>query len=643
LRHAANSPIFMKFPFIVNFTEKLSLKILWLSIGLYVFVFSSYSYFKFISFSYFDFDLAVHAQALWNIIHGSSESSILGINFLGNHAHFISFLIAPIYFIAPHPLTLLFLQTLSLGLSAYPIYLIARKALDYRWATAIAVIYLCYPALGYVNLFEFHPTAFATLFLGFTLYYFYTKNFSKFLIFAFLSMICQENIPLAIIALGLYALFIRRTLKWVLVPIVAGTLYFLLCVKVFLPYFNSNTIQFSILYSHLGNSPQEILKTIFFDPVKMLLLIFSPEKIFYFFEVFGPLGFLPFFSPLSLLISLPFFLQHLLSQRPNEVTLYFHYMAEIIPLIFFAFILGIQKLLKRGAFQGRQKILIGSLAALILSFNIFLGPQTQSSNGLKYLHQSTFDRQKEQILSLIPPGASVAATFEFLPRLTSRKELYSLHHIYDAKYTLSTKPYEIPGNIQYLLLDAADQMTFSSFYGAASYRNLQNFLQQDPWGAIEIKNTVVLWKKNANSVYDPHSVLKTAPGPQYPLHENIGKDLIFLGYDVNDIGGDQIYLTLYWQCINKISDDIDIIFDIVDRNGTIDQRLIHPAGYRIFPTQSWQPGQWIKEDHVLLTPKNYRRDKLSVEIGFSSFFSKKSYDISDHTFGRIPLTGTKVK
>jgi len=55
--------------------------------------------------------------------------------------------------------------------------------------------------------------------------------------------------------------------------------------------------------------------------------------------------FLSFLSPLHLLPSLPLFMQHLLSNRPQETNISFHYAAELIPFIILAFIFGVRKLL----------------------------------------------------------------------------------------------------------------------------------------------------------------------------------------------------------------------------------------------------------------------------------------------------------
>src|ERR1700686_1111558 len=92
----------------------------------YVIWFFSWCALKFHFFLYDDFDLAIHDQIFWNILHGRIFNSILGVDFLGNHAHFISFLTAPFYALFPHPLSLLFLETVFLAAGVFPLFALAR-------------------------------------------------------------------------------------------------------------------------------------------------------------------------------------------------------------------------------------------------------------------------------------------------------------------------------------------------------------------------------------------------------------------------------------------------------------------------------------------------------------------------------------
>jgi uncharacterized membrane protein len=78
-------------------------------------------------------DLAVFDQVLWNTIHGRFMESTLSLarcvphSFFGDHFSPALLLILPLYFVFPHPETLLVVQTVALALGVWPIYLLARS------------------------------------------------------------------------------------------------------------------------------------------------------------------------------------------------------------------------------------------------------------------------------------------------------------------------------------------------------------------------------------------------------------------------------------------------------------------------------------------------------------------------------------
>ena len=120
---------------------------------------------KFVHYGYTDFDLAVHAQSVHGILHGRFQSSILGVPFLGNHMVLILFLLAPLYAVFSSPLLLLHMQTICLASGAWPIYRLARQELPTPWAIWLSLLYLVYPPLVLMNLYEFHPIALASALL----------------------------------------------------------------------------------------------------------------------------------------------------------------------------------------------------------------------------------------------------------------------------------------------------------------------------------------------------------------------------------------------------------------------------------------------------------------------------------------------
>ncbi|MFH1656072.1 MAG: DUF2079 domain-containing protein [Candidatus Omnitrophota bacterium] len=629
---------------IINISEKASFNILRLLIVSYIISFFAISFLKFDSFAYFDYDLAYFNQIVWNILHGSIYSSIIGLVFLGVHVQLIWFLIAPLYALAPHPLTLLFLQSLALGLGAYPLYLLGKKILGHKWALLISFLYLFYPALGHMNLFEFHSTAFATLFLLFMLYYFHNDRFGLFMLFLTLSVFCQENITLVAFGMGIYALLKRKKPKWIVLPIAVFGIYFWFCLTKIMPYFNENTIQFNFLYNHLGKSVSDIVINIFRYPIQFINLIFEKHKVIYLIQLFGPLSFIPLLSPLSLLIALPLFAQHLLSSRATQVMIYYHYTAEIIPFIFLAFIFAIKNLQRLRWFKRKQFIFGIWLLVVSIGFNLYLGPHFRLfQQAVKVFNKDDCDLQKELFLSKIPKGAPVVATFEFLSHLPHRKELYSFHHQYTGYYTLSKRPYRLPDTVRYALLDFNDRLTFRSFYSLENYKNIQRLLNNSNWAVTEVKDTIVLFEKDVESKYVLYSIVPKRPRPNNTSSTIVNRDIKLLGYDLRESKDNFIHIIFYWQSLNQTQNDINVFFDFIDERNKVAHRSIRPICYRIFPTNAWQPGQFISEEVYLSVPSYLLSGRYSLAMGFFDYATRKIYKAnpSDNS-GRINITTIEI-
>jgi len=614
--------------------------LLWLLVSGYIFYFSLICAIKFNTFAYKDFDLAVHALSAWNILHGSFFNSILGIPYLGNHMHIIMLFLIPIFAIAPHPLTLLFLQSMALGLGALPLYYLSRRILNENWALVISSVYLFFPALGYTNLFEFHPTVFATLFLTLTLYYYMQNSFIKCCVFMGLSMLCQENIPLAIIMFGVLALFNRREKKWIVAPMVMGVVYLVLALKT-ISHLNPNTIQFFVLYKHFGNNPVEAILNVLSKPSLFFSTLLRPQAFTYLFHTFLPVLFIPFVSPSILLPATPLFLQHLLSGRPSELTIGFHYLAEIIPFIFVSFIYGIKRMVNKG-YVTHERFLKISLMATVLLSNIYLGPHFAVLRQFFIPHRQDYlTPYKNECVKSILPHSSVVATFEFLPHLTHRSQLYSLHHIYMGFYTLSSKRYMLPESPDTALIDFQDTLTFKGFYHYDNYKNLQQFLSQDKWEVEDFLEGIVLFKKGNSLSCQLSQMIQSPQKDQYRNTViNIGNEIVLLEFDRVSKSKDICEITFYWKSLKRTDKDINIFLDIVDKYDTLIQRKFLPIGYRIFPTQSWNEGEVFKDTFRIKIPVESPGSHYRLKIGFFDFRNGMLCKIVGFTdgLGRVVLT-----
>ena len=103
------------------------------------------------------------------------------------------------------PETLLVLQSFVLALAVLPIYKLAK---DYAGGKIVglvfAVAYLMFPAIHFVNLYDFHVQAFLPLFFAYAIYYITKENWPRYFLFVFLSLMCEEHAAQIVFFIGVY-------------------------------------------------------------------------------------------------------------------------------------------------------------------------------------------------------------------------------------------------------------------------------------------------------------------------------------------------------------------------------------------------------------------------------------------------------
>lgn len=600
-----------------SFLDRYSILMLSFLTAAYILYFYFICVLRYRAFNYADFDLAVHAQTVYNMLHGSIQSSILGIPFLGNHLNFILFLIAPIYALFSTSLTLLFFQALFVGLGVIPLFLLAGQVLDKKFALLFCILYLVYPAVPFIIQYEFHPVSFIIFFLLFMFYFFEKSRFIPFLCVMFLSLLCKENISLGIFFFGLYVLFFRkRSWKWSIVPLAVSLLWLIIGINI-LHSFNQGTIDFNYIYSHIGKTMPEVVINIFRHPGITSRYIFAQEDKKFLFQLFFPLGFLSLLSPKVLFISLPFLLQQLLSIRLEDHTIEYHYVAKLIPFLFISAIYGLKSALKVRFINRYKVMLMGFLliATAISNFHFGLLPKIPEYFFSRYTMKD-ISYIKQEFVDRIPRDSSVVATFEFLPKLSQRKDVYSFHTAYTGKYTLSKRDYILPEDIEYALINFDDYLTFTGFYLSEQYKRLQDFFAGDKWGLIAIADSIGLFKKGEKTNLSLYQILEeatTLSSTRFLIEDNI----IALGYNIenkNVAAGDVVHLSFLWECLQETEKDYGIAFALVDKEGKLLHQYNHPICYRIYPTFAWKKGDIIKENIWVFVPSKAKTKEAQIKM-----------------------------
>jgi hypothetical protein len=111
----------------------------------------------------------------------------------------------------------------------------------------------------------------------------------------------------------------------------------------------------------------------------------------------------------------------------------------------------------------------------------------------------------------------------------------------------------------------------------------------------------------------------TAPPPiQHPRQEILGQQIRFLGYDLRyppyEPGG-QIYLTLYWQALDRIDEDYTVFTHLLDSEGRLRAQKDNPPVNGLLPTSAWEVGEIIQDRYIIPLSPDLPPDDYRLEIG----------------------------
>ncbi len=416
----------------------------------YSIYFTTASFLRYDNFYTGRFDLGNMDQAVWNTIHGRIFQTTDGITIvsrLSSHADFILILISPLYKIWADPRMLLILQSVVLSLGSVFVFKISNMVLKNKNAALIfSLAFLFNPLMQYTNLYDFHAVTLATTLLLGTFYFFMKKNYLWFVIFAILAGLTKEEIWPAIAFFGIYTIFHEAVMilrkkhklksKNTLINLFFGfsvasvSLYiFYYIIWIAIPQARGGGNHFALsYYSDFGGSPFEVIKNVIFSPLKVLEILTTKARLVYIGQLFAPLGFLSFLSPVIILFALPDLSINLLSQDAGLYQIYYQYTAAITPFIFISAIFGFKNLVKWFPKKNVSKFLIIliSITAIISAYAYGPLPGAMHPN-IDMFTKPLKDRKLIQtFISGIPTRYKVAATNNLGSHLSRRQNVYTI-------------------------------------------------------------------------------------------------------------------------------------------------------------------------------------------------------------------------
>jgi uncharacterized membrane protein len=426
------------------------------------------------------YDLGIFDQAVYLISRRQAPiSSFLGFHILGDHAAWIFYPLALLYRIYPSVYWLLAVQALALGGGVLPLHRLVRQAgLTEAQAIMLAGVYLLYPLVFNVNLFDFHPDVLALPALLTAVWAARARRASIFCFSLVIILGCKAVLALTVAALGLGLLVFEQRRRLGAIALLAGVSWFGIATQWVIPHFggaNATIERHAARYSFLGNSIPEILHNLLARPDLLLGKLFSLGTLEYLLLLLLPIIWGVSWQALTPMVgALPTLALNLLSDFPAQRNLVFQYSLPILPFLLLAIIETWRQ--GRGWLQQRWKILAWSLVA-------FLALAKVGYFGSIYLNSLDTWQATNAAIAQIPPQGSVLTTHNIAPHLAHRSQV---------QFTRTDLPIQVEA-YDYILLNLRHPGWQSSPEFAAQL--LQQVHRSPAFQPVSQQDSVYLFKK----------------------------------------------------------------------------------------------------------------------------------------------------
>ena len=339
-------------------------------------IFSAYSIYKYYALDASAFDLGLHANILWNALHGQLfYSGLLGGSFMAEHFAPFEYLQLPIYYIYPSPVSILLFQDVFLAMAVLPLYKIMQFLFKSRIKDShlygiiiyiVAISYEVSPFTASIYSFDFHNMAFLSFFV-FTAIYAFLYN-KKILNIAMLILIVSLHSNFVYISLMIILFEILYSRKYPDLGLIFSRIkyrrilasYFILFVFIGFLYIEVAGFSKGYITGHIaaaqittgesGTVPGGLvgmIKALFTDPAYLFSFISANYilKITYLALLLGTTGGMALFFPEILLIGLPYFGYAFTSSYGSYYVLGYQYAGMIYPVMFLGIAFGISKII----------------------------------------------------------------------------------------------------------------------------------------------------------------------------------------------------------------------------------------------------------------------------------------------------------
>jgi len=396
------------------------------------------------------FDLGNMVQAVWSTAHGgllvSTDRAGEQISRLGSHVDPVLALFAPLWWVWPSPSMLLVAQAILVASAAIPAYLLGRLWIGRPGISVVfAAVTLLLPATQWATLFDFHAVTLAIPFILWAIWAAATRHNAVFVIAVVLACATKEHVGVSIALLGVWMTVALGRRRAGPATIAGGLLWSIVAVTLVIPHFapGGSSVIGEDRYGELGSTPGGLLRTIVTDPLLVVQTIATADRGSFVLALFLPLLGLSLLSPLLLLGAVPELMLNLLSSRPEQHSIEYHYGAVMVPFLVAAAIDGYARLSRRAPVLATSRVGPAVVLSAAVVAGWHWGPlpfwQHVPGGSIVRAEQFTLPADREAVLdglALIPDDAVVSAGNRLGGHLSARRRILTFPQVADAEWVI---------------------------------------------------------------------------------------------------------------------------------------------------------------------------------------------------------------
>jgi uncharacterized membrane protein len=359
-------------------------------------IFSIFSIRQYYSLGTSAYDLGINAQELYSFIHtGSFYTPLLNENALSQHFTIFKFIEIPLYYLFPSPITLMIFEDIFIALAGYIVYLISMILLKdhlkssktlFLVSIGFLLSYEFSPFSESLVSFPFHNMAFLPFFFLLAFYAFLAERRILHIVSIIFIISLHANFVYIVGVLLLYEFLFLHTYRgrkintWSVHNTnsrrLASVSIFILAIVLLYGYILLAGIiklriagisSFSILPTTgetgtPAGSPIGLILLLLEKPGELISIISTNhgEKVFFINLLLKSNLYLPLFSPMSLILTIPYMLYAIPSSYASYYQLGYQYFAMVLGAIYISAIMGAYNLIRLGKYiysHSKQPIL----------------------------------------------------------------------------------------------------------------------------------------------------------------------------------------------------------------------------------------------------------------------------------------------